>query len=123
MKNLGAARSAAGPEIDRLPTEKQNDVTITREQHLMLHHGGIGQTQNPSNPGKQKTSKSCANYAAKFGTWRASAVAPNLTRDLGAMIGSQKYERQSLPRDLQTTQDSMNSGDEVNLNSIQGCRC
>ena len=37
------------------------------------------------------------------------------------MIGSQKYELQSLQRgDLQTTQDSMNSGDEVNLKSIQG---
>ena len=50
---------------------------------------------------------------------RASGVPPNLTRDREAMIGRQKYEIQSLRRDLQTTQDSLNSWDELNLNSIQ----
>ena len=45
---------------------------------------------------------------------------PNLTRDLEAKIESQKYENQSLHRDLHTTQDSLNSQDEVNLYSIQG---
>ena len=51
---------------------------------------------------------------------QASALSPNLTRDLEAKIESQKYEIQSLQRDVQTTQDSLNSWDEVNLNSIQG---
>ena len=46
---------------------------------------------------------------------RASAVPPNLTRDLEAKIESQKYEIQSLQRDLLTTQDSLNSWDEVKL--------
>ena len=105
-----APQSAAGPEIDRLPTENQNDVTITREQHLMLHHEGIG--HNPESLESRTTEDQHIVRELRSEVWqmRASAVAPNLTRDLGAMIGSQKYERQSLPRDLQTTHDSMNSG-------------
>ena len=34
----------------------------------------------------------------------ASVVPPNLTRNLGAKILSEKYEVRSLQRDLQTTQ-------------------
>ena len=51
---------------------------------------------------------------------KASAVPPNLTRYLEAKTESQNYEIQSLQRDLQTTQDSLISWDEVNINSIQG---
>ena len=51
---------------------------------------------------------------------RASAVPPNLTRDLEAKIESQKYDIQSLQKYQKTTQDSLNRSDEVNLNSIQG---
>ena len=40
--------------------------------------------------------------------------------NLEAQIEGQKYEVQSLHRDLWTTQDSPNSWDEVNFNSIQG---
>ena len=50
---------------------------------------------------------------------KASALPPNL-RDLEAQIGNQRTEIQSLQRDLQTTQDSLDSWDEVNLNSVQG---
>ena len=45
---------------------------------------------------------------------------PNRTRDLEAKIERLKYEIQSLQRDLQSTQDSLDSWYEVNLNSIQG---
>ena len=45
---------------------------------------------------------------------------PNLTRDLDAKIESQKTEIQSLQRELQSTQDSLNNWDEVNLISMQG---
>ena len=51
---------------------------------------------------------------------KASALPPNLTRDLEATIESQKNETNSFQRDLQTTQDSLDSWDEVYLNSIQG---
>ena len=51
---------------------------------------------------------------------RASALTPNLTRNLGAKIEGQKYEIQTPQRDLQTTRDSLNSWDEVNLTSVQG---
>ena len=52
---------------------------------------------------------------------RASALPPNLSRNLEAKIaGQKKYEIQTPQRDLQTTRDSLNSWDEVNLNSIQG---
>ena len=51
---------------------------------------------------------------------KPSAVPPNLTKNLEAKIESHKTEIQSLHRDLQTTQDSLNSWDEVKLNSIQG---
>ena len=51
---------------------------------------------------------------------RASALPPNLTRNLEAKIEGQKYEIQTPQRDLQTTRDSLNSWDEVNLTSIQG---
>ena len=46
-------------------------------------------------------------------------MSSNLTRNLEARIESPKYEVQS-SRDLQTTHDSPNSWDEVNLNSNQG---
>ena len=52
--------------------------------------------------------------------WKASAVPPNLTRDLEAKIQSQKTEIHSLQRDLQSTQDSQNSWSEANLGLIQG---
>ena len=45
---------------------------------------------------------------------------PNLTTDLAAKIGCQKNEIQRIHKDLQTTLDSLNSLDEVNLNSVQG---
>ena len=45
---------------------------------------------------------------------KASAVPLNLTRDL------QKTAIQSLQGDLESTQDSLNNWDEVNLKSIQG---
>ena len=48
---------------------------------------------------------------------RASAVPLKLIRNLEAKTGSPKYEIQ---RDPQTTQDSLNSWDEVNLTSIRG---
>ena len=51
---------------------------------------------------------------------RASALPPNLTRNLEAKIAGQRYEIQTPQRDLQTTRDSLNSWDEVNLTSIQG---
>ena len=51
---------------------------------------------------------------------KALAAPPSLTRNLEAKIESQRYEIQSLQRDLQTTQASLNSLNEVNLNSIQG---
>ena len=51
---------------------------------------------------------------------KASAVSQNLTRELEAKIESQKYEIQSRQRDLQSTQGSLNSWDEVNLSSTQG---
>ena len=50
---------------------------------------------------------------------RASALPPNLTRNLEAKIDGQTYEIQTPQRDLQTTRDSLNSWDEVNLTSIQ----
>ena len=45
---------------------------------------------------------------------------PNLNRNLEAKIESQKTVIQSFQEDLQSTQDSLNSWDEVNLNLIQG---
>ena len=45
---------------------------------------------------------------------------PTLTRDLEAKIESRKTQIRSLQRDLQSTQDSLNSWDEVSLTSIQG---
>ena len=60
------------------------------------------------------------NFAAKLLQMQESAVPPNLTRDLEAKIESQKHEIQSLQRKLQSTQGSLDSWDEVNLNSIQG---
>ena len=51
---------------------------------------------------------------------KASAVLPNLNRDLEAQIESQKTEMSSLRRDLDSTQDSLTVGTEVNLNSIEG---
>ena len=53
---------------------------------------------------------------------KASAVPPHPVRDLEAKIESQRYEIQSLQRNLQTTQDSLTSWDEVDLKSIQGVR-
>ena len=47
---------------------------------------------------------------------RASAVPPNITRNLEARFESQKYEIQSLPRDLRTTQVSPSRWAEVTLN-------
>ena len=57
---------------------------------------------------------------ANRGQLRASVVPPNPSRNLEAKIGSQRYETQSIQNDPQTTRDSLNSWDEVNLNSIQG---
>ena len=45
---------------------------------------------------------------------------PNITRNLEARFESQKYEIQSLPRDLRATQGSPSRWAEVTLNSIQG---
>ena len=50
----------------------------------------------------------------------ASAVPLNPTKDLEAKIVSQKYDIQRIQRNPQTTQNSLNSWDEVNFNSIQG---
>ena len=46
------------------------------------------------------------------GNRSGSLVPPNLTRNLEAKIQSQKYEIQSLQKDLHTTQDSLNSWDQ-----------
>ena len=50
---------------------------------------------------------------------KASAVPSTLSGDLEAKTETQKYEIQNIQRDLQSTQDSLNSLDEDNLNSIQ----
>ena len=46
---------------------------------------------------------------------KASAVPPNLTRNLEAKIESQRFEISGLQRGLQTTQYSLNRWDETNL--------
>ena len=51
---------------------------------------------------------------------KASAVLPHVIRDLEVKVENQQIEIQRLQRDQQTTQDSLNSWDEVNLSSIQG---
>ena len=71
----------------------------------------------------QNTSKSFAIYAAKLMQLRASAVPPNLNRNLEAKIESQKYELQSSERSIDNT-GFTDQWHEVNLTSIQGvCVC
>ena len=78
-----------------------------QKQDSTFYSEGIAQNCNPVNPEPVIQLK-------------ASAMPPKLAQNLEAKIGSQKYEIQALQRDLQTAQDSLNSWDEVHLNSIQG---
>ena len=83
----------------------------------MLNSYEFEQTWTPMNPEGQQIIPELRSEVVQM---KASAVPPNLTRDLEAKIESQKCEIQSLQRNLKRTQDSQNSWDEVNLNSIHG---
>ena len=47
-------------------------------------------------------------------------MASNLARNLEAKIVGQKHDSKSAKKGIQTIQDSLNSWDEVNPNSVQG---
>ena len=118
-----AAHSATGPEIDRIRRREEELLREVRSHKndraifwgsIILESDRLGVWQNP---GHQKTSSSFASYAAKL--CNCENQPPNFARDLKAEIESQKTEIQSLQRDLESTQDSLNKWDEVNLNSLE----
>ena len=57
------------------------------------------------NPKPQGTKQIFRDLRSEVTQLKASAVPPNLTRNLEAKVESQKFEIQSLQRDLQTTLD------------------
>ena len=90
------------------------------EQKLMLQFQRNRTNMESHEPRTSKGQQMIRELRSEVMQMQASAVSPNPTRDLEAKIQSQKkYEIQSLPRDLQKTQDSLKSWDEVNLNSIE----
>ena len=114
LKNPELLSRLLDQKLIDLDKEKQNfyekyyDVTIVTARNLMLNHCGIGQTWNPR---IQDIRRPTNHSGLRFDVtqMKASAVPPNLSRVLEAKTESQKYEIQSLRRDLQSTQDSLNS--------------
>ena len=78
------------------------------EQNVLLYYKGVGQTWSPTNPRKSEGQLLIREFRREVLQMKASVVPPNLTRNLEALIESQKIEIQSLQRDVQSTQDSLN---------------
>ena len=118
-------QSAARPEIDRLC---QREAELLREVQRHSNDRAIFDAlllRNRTNLESYESMTSQGHLIirelrSEDMQMRASAVPPNLTRDLEGKIESQKYEIQSLQIILQTTQDSLNTWDEVNFNPTQG---
>ena len=101
--------------------EKQNfyekyDVTSMTEQNLMLYRTNQESHESRTPEGLQLISE----VRREVMQLKALAVPPNFSRNLEAKIESHKTEIQSVQWDPHSTQDSLNSWDAVNLNSIQG---
>ena len=101
--------------------EKQNfyekyDVTSMTEQNLMLYRTDQESHESRTPEGLQMISE----VRREVMQLKALAVPPNFSRNLEAKIESHKTEIQSVQWDPHSTQDSLNSWDAVNLNSIQG---
>ena len=130
-------QSAAGPEIDRLLRKKrknpyeQYDVKIMRKQNMSLNYEGIGDLESH----KSRTSEGqqlIHELRSETMQLQESAVQPNPTQDFvtqdlkvgmhrqEATIESRNAEFQKLQIDFETTKDSLNSWDKVNVSSIRG---
>ena len=107
-----ASDSATGPDLERLrQREAQNfyekyDIKMMTEPDLMHWYQGIGQTRNLMSPEPQETSKSLAIHAATSCNWQ------HPLKSWTPSLKVKNFESQSLQRDLQTTQDSLNSWDD-----------
>ena len=127
-------QSAAGPDIDRLRRRENScekyDVKNNERANSGVNCSGIGQTWSLKNPGHQKDSNKFASCTAKLCNLQKSAVQSDITRSFviqdlifgmnrqEAAIESQKPEIKSRQRDLQATQDSLNTWDDGKLHSI-----
>ena len=108
--------------------EKQNffekhDVTKMTEQTLMLYYLRDRANKEPHKSGTSEDLQILRELRSEVMHMRASTLPPNLTRNLEARIESQTYEVRSLQRDLQTTQDSLHSWDEVKPHFVSSCLC
>ena len=116
-----AAQSAAGPQIDR---RRRREEELQREVRRLDNDRAKIQTLLSGNrtnleshePRTSERLQLIREFRSEVTQLKASAVPPDLTRDLETKIESQKTEIQRAT----VNTESLNSWDEVNLKSIQG---
>ena len=106
------AQSAAGPEIDRLRRRGEELLREVRRQNNDRTKFDAPLLRNRTDLESHKSSE--------LMHLRASADPPDPTRDSVIQDLRLEMDCQEAKRDFQATQDSPNSWDEVNFNSIQG---
>ena len=128
LEESRTAQPAAGPEIDR---RRQREAELLREVRRQTYDTAKFDAllfRNRTNlQSRESRTSECQQIIRDLRSevvhMKASAVPPNLTGRLEAKAESQTYETQSLPRNQQTTQDSLNNWDEVNFRSVQPKVC
>ena len=131
-----SAQSAAGPEIDRIRHRGEELLRAVRRRNMkeqnwssiMRNRADLESHKSRTSEGQQVTRE----LHSENMQLQASALEPDPTQDFviqdwmfgmnrqEAAVECQKAETKSLQRDFESTQDSLNNWEEVNLTSVPG---